>query len=163
VNRPPSPEGVDGTGFSARAVHRSRVEWMDTDASGHHHNTSVVRFVEAAEAALMRERGITGYFGAAPRVRYEVDFTSRLWFGQEVTTTVVLEHIGTSSLTFRFEVWGEETDRHPRRLAASGRYVTAHVPPGEGTSAPWPAEWVTALKGDACTAPPEEETTTSVR
>jgi acyl-CoA thioester hydrolase len=146
VNRPPSPEpAVDGTGV-ARAVHRARVEWMDTDAAGHHHNTAVVRFVEAAEATLIRERGITGYFGAAPRVRYEVDFASPLWFGQEVTTTVVLQRIGTSSLIFRFEVWGEHTDQHSRRLAASGRYVTAHVPRGERTSAPWPAEWVAALE-----------------
>ncbi|GDY59901.1 hypothetical protein SVIO_105240 [Streptomyces violaceusniger] len=52
MNRPPSPEGVDGTGGFARVVHRSRVEWSDTDASGHHHNTATVRFVEAAEEAL---------------------------------------------------------------------------------------------------------------
>ncbi|MER5185219.1 thioesterase family protein [Streptomyces sp. NPDC002896] len=148
MNPLPSREPVDGTGF-ARAVHRSRVEWMDTDAGGHHHNTSIVRFVESAEATLIRERGITGYFGVAPRVRYEVDFASPLWFEQEVTTTVALERIGTSSLTFRFEVWGEAVDGHPRQLAASGRYVTVHVPRGGRESAPWPAEWVDALKADA--------------
>ena len=148
MNRHPSPEPVDGSG-PARAVHRSRVEWMDTDAAGHHHNTAVVRFVEAAEATLMRERGVTGYFGAAPRVRYEVDFASPLWFGQEITTTLVVERMGTSSLAFRFEVWGEATDQHPRRLAASGRYVCVHVPRGERESAPWPAAWLTALVGEA--------------
>nr|WP_181809049.1 thioesterase family protein [Streptomyces shenzhenensis] len=121
---------------------------MDTDASGHYHNTTIVRCVEGAEATLVRERGITGYFGAAPRVRYEVDFSSPLWFGQEVTTTLVLEHIGTSSMTFRFEVWGEAMDPHPRRLAASGRYVTVHVPASERKSAPWPAEWRAALAQD---------------
>ena len=148
MNRPPSPEGVDGPGV-ARAVHRSRVEWMDTDGSGHHHNTSVVRFVEAAEAALMREHGVTGIFGAAPRVRYEVEYPAPLWFGQEVTTVLVVEHVGTSSMTFRFEVWGEATTHHPRRLAAHGRYVTVHVPRdslgGDRRSAPWPAEWRAAL------------------
>lgn len=148
MSRPRSPEPVNGAAI-ARAVHRSRVEWMDTDAAGHHHNTAVVRFVEAAEATLIRERGITGYFGAAPRVRFEVDFSSPLWFGQEVTTNLVLEHIGTSSMTFRFGVWGEETDQHPRRLAASGRYVTVHVPRGERDSAPWPAAWRAALEDDA--------------
>ncbi|OAH13915.1 acyl-CoA thioesterase [Streptomyces jeddahensis] len=148
MSRPPSPEPVDGAAF-ARAVHRSRVEWMDTDAGGHHHNTSIVRFVEAAEATLIRERGITGYFGAAPRVRYEVDFASPLWFGQEVTATVAVERIGTSSLTFRFEVWGEAFDGHPRRLAASGRYVTVHVPRAGRGSAPWPAAWLDALKVEA--------------
>nr|WP_303714410.1 transposase [Kutzneria buriramensis]WKX14273.1 transposase [Kutzneria buriramensis] len=39
------------------AVHRSRVEWVDTDAAGIYHNTTVVRYAEAAEAALMREHG----------------------------------------------------------------------------------------------------------
>lgn len=145
MNRPPSPEPVDGT-VPARAVHRCRLEWWDTDAAGHHHNTAVVRFVEAAEAALMREHGIEGYFGAAPRVHYEADFASPLWFGQEVTTIVEVERIGTSSLTFRFEVWGEETDRRARTLAASGRYVTAHVPRGTRTSEPWPEEWIAALR-----------------
>ncbi|MHA6758167.1 acyl-CoA thioesterase [Streptacidiphilus sp. PAMC 29251] len=129
----------------ARAAYRGRVEWMDTDAAGHHHNSSIVRFVEAAEAQLMRDRGLTEYFGVSPRVRYEADFSSTLRFGQEVTSTVVLERVGTSSLTFRFEVWGEQTGDQPRRLAARGRYVTAHVPRGTGRSAPWPDQWRAAL------------------
>jgi len=125
----------------AQAVYRSRVDWMDTDAAGHHHNTSITRFVEAAEATLMRERGLLEYFGAAPRVRFEVDFTAPLWFDQEVTTTLVLERIGDSSLAFRFEVWGEQDETAPRRLAARGRYVTVHVPRDSRRSAPWPEEW----------------------
>ncbi|MFD8723024.1 acyl-CoA thioesterase [Streptomyces sp. NPDC059629] len=142
----------------ASAVHRCRVEWSDTDASGHYHNSAVVRFVEAAEAALAREHGVVGYFGAAPRVRYEVDFASPLWFQQEVTTVLAVERIGTSSMTFRFEVWGERTDGRPRRLAASGRYTVVHVPPGkrgeERVSAPWPAEWVAALTAASAGAEP---------
>jgi acyl-CoA thioester hydrolase len=122
-----------------------RVEWMDTDAAGHHHNTAVVRFVESAEAALMRERGIPGYFGTAPRVRYEVDFGARLYFGQQVTAVVTLERMGTASATFSFEVWGEEWEQTPRVRAATGRFVTVHVPTGSETSVPWPAEWRTAL------------------
>ena len=130
----------------AGTVYRCRVEWPDTDASGHYHNSAVVRFVEAAEAALVRERGVVGYFGAAPRVRYEVDFASPLWFQQEVTTVLTVDRIGTSSMTFRFEVWGEETADQPRRLAASGRYTVVHVPPREERSGvPWPVEWVAAL------------------
>lgn len=117
-----------------------------TGAAGHRHNTAIVRLVEAAEADLMRERGVEGYFGAAPRVRYEVDFASPLWFGQEVTTTLVVERIGTTSMTFRFEVWGEKTDRHPRALSASGRFTVVYVPLGDGrASTPWPPEWIAAL------------------
>lgn len=98
---PPFPEPVDGVG-PAGAVHRCRVEWADTDAAGHHHNSLIGRLVEAAEAALVREFGFDGYFDVAPRVRYEVDFRAPLWFGQEVTTVLRVERIGTSSLTFGF-------------------------------------------------------------
>jgi acyl-CoA thioester hydrolase len=55
-------------------VHRTRIEWIDTDAAGIYHNSTVVRFVEAAEASLMDGLGLHGCFPVAPRVRYEVDF-----------------------------------------------------------------------------------------
>ncbi|GAA2748787.1 MULTISPECIES: acyl-CoA thioesterase [Kitasatospora] len=139
---------------TAGIVHRSRVEWMDTDAAGHHHNTAVVRYLEAAEAALMHACGITGYFGAAPRVHYAADFTSPLRFGQEVTTHLTVERVGTSSLTLRFEMWGEATDHHPRRLAATGRYTTAHVPAGHTGSTPWPTAWTTAWNSPLPPGPP---------
>ncbi|MBR7830340.1 acyl-CoA thioesterase [Actinospica sp. MGRD01-02] len=148
TGRLPEPAGnaqdgdaVAGGPVVARAVHRGRVEWMDTDASGHYHNSSIIRFVEAAEAALMRERDLPEYFGISPRVHYEVDYPAKLWFGQEVTTTLVLERIGTSSLTFRFEVWGEADEKNPRALAARGRFVTAYVPLGSSRSEPWPEDW----------------------
>ena len=120
------------------------VEWVDTDAAGHHHNSFVLRSVEAAEARLFSRLGVLAeYFGAAPRVRQEVDYRSKLYFGQDATTVLELESLGTSSMAFRFEVWGEAHDGGPsgrveRRLAASGRFVTVHVPRGSEASAPWP-------------------------
>ncbi|MFJ3799240.1 hypothetical protein ACIPSJ_23485 [Streptomyces sp. NPDC090088] len=67
-----------------------------------------------------------------------------------MTTVLAVERIGTSSMTFRFEVWGEETDGRPRGLSASGGYTVVHVPRREGRgSAPWPAEWIGALTSDA--------------
>ncbi|WP_406316624.1 acyl-CoA thioesterase [Streptosporangium sp. NBC_01639] len=125
--------------------HRVRVEWIDTDAAGIYHNTAVVRFVEAAEAALMRERGLDGYFSSAPRVRYELDFESPLRFGQEATAVVEVVRIGTTSMTFAFELWGEPFDGRPRTRAAHGRFVTVHIDPHTGRSAPWPQPWLTAL------------------
>lgn len=127
---------------------RSRIEWVDTDAAGIYHNSTVIRLVEAAEAALARAHGMDGYFPVAPRVRYEADFEAPLYFGQEVTTTVSVVELGTSSMTFGFEVWGEEFEQAPRVRAARGRYVTVHLDrsgPGRATSAPWPAEWVERL------------------
>lgn len=133
-------------------VHRARIEWIDTDAAGIYHNSTVVRFVEAAEASLMDELGLHGYFPVAPRVHYQVDFESPLYFGQHVRTVVELERVGTTSMTFTFEVWGEEFRGRPSRRAAHGRYVTAHIGRGHrdgGGSSPWPQEWIAALAGAA--------------
>lgn len=141
--------------------HRARIEWVDTDAAGIYHNTTIVRFVEAAEAALMRERGIDGYFPAAPRVRYEVDFERPLTFGQEVTTTVELEHLGESSMTFAFEVWGEQFESRPRSRAAHGRYVTVHIrgshSDGTASSTPWPPAWRQILAAADLTAQVQDD------
>jgi acyl-CoA thioester hydrolase len=129
----------------------THVEWIDTDASGIYHNSTVTRFVEAAEAALMRERGLEGYFPSAPRVRYEADFQAPLFFGQEATTNVRLIRIGTSSMTWEFEVWGGEHEGLPRTLAARGSYVTVYIgtagQAGSTGSRPWPTAWVAALTG----------------
>lgn len=127
---------------------RDRVEWIDTDAAGIYHNSSLLRYVESAEAELMRRRGVDGYFGVAPRVHFEVDFEAPLFFGQQITVLLRVARLGTSSLTFAFEVWGEEHDGAPRRRAAAGSYVTVHAPGGhaEGARAvPWPPDWVDRL------------------
>ena len=59
--------------------YRSRVEWMDTDAAGIYHNSTVVRFVESAEAALVREWGLGSvYFPRVPRVRWPGSWQGRL-------------------------------------------------------------------------------------
>lgn len=130
---------------------RARVEWIDTDAAGIYHNSAVIRFVEAAEAAMMRSRGLDGYFPAAPRVRFEVDFLAPLFFGQEVTTTVRVTRIGSTSMTFGFEVRGEEHAGRPAYAAARGSYVTVHLDRSTGghedgvASSPWPPDWITRL------------------
>ncbi|MGQ4430829.1 acyl-CoA thioesterase [Streptomyces sp. SAS_260] len=126
------------------------MEWIDTDAAGIYHNTTVVRFAEAAEAELMRAYDIPGYFPVAPRVRYEVEFEASVRFGEEVETRVELIRLGRSSMTFGFEVWRTAADDGPNCRAARGSYVTVHVPDKEkGGSAPWPAAWRAALGGRA--------------
>ena len=116
------------------------IEWVDTDAAGHQHNSAVLRFVEACEAKLFRDLDLPEYFPSAPRVRHELNYRAKLYFGQRVTTTVVVERIGGTSMTFSFEVWGEEFDGEPRALAAHGSFVTAHVARGATAASPWPAE-----------------------
>jgi acyl-CoA thioester hydrolase len=121
-------------------THRRRVEWADTDASGIYHNTTVARLVEAAEAELMRGLGIE-FAPTAPRVRYEVDFASPLRFGDEAVTTVIVDELGRTSLSFSFEVRRGSDDV----LAARGRYVVVHVDSLDGSSSPWPDAWRAAL------------------
>lgn len=123
-----------------------RVQWVDTDASGHQHNSLIMRLAEAAEAELMEAEGIRkAYFAVAPRVRHEINYEGKLYFGQGVTATIVLERLGRSSITFSFEVWGEEFEGRPRHRAASGLWVAAHVPSGSESAAPWPEAIVAAL------------------
>lgn len=127
------------------------IEWVDTDAAGHQHNSAVLRFVEACEAKLFRDLDLPDYFPTAPRVRHELNYRAKLYFGQQVTTTVVVEKIGRTSMTFSFEVWGEEFRGEPRALAAHGSFVTAHVARGGTAATPWPAELaakVTAREAD---------------
>ena len=130
-----------------------RVEWVDTDAAGIYHNSAVIRFVESAEAALLRECGLVGYFPVAPRVRYEVDFHAPLYFGQEVTTDLDIAHLGSSSMRFEFSIWGEAFEGRERQLAAQGAYVTVHIDrtASGAVAAPWPSRWHEELQGQVKT------------
>ncbi|WP_420121577.1 acyl-CoA thioesterase [Nakamurella sp.] len=132
---------------AATGVHRTHVGWIDTDAAGIHHHTSIARWTEAAEADLMRGAGLTGYFPVAPRVRYEADFVASLGPGDEVTDTIAVERLGRTSLSLAFEVRGGPAGE-PAVLVARGRYVTVHLDGPGGRPAPWPASWRARLSPD---------------
>uniref|UniRef100_A0AAU2K164 Acyl-CoA thioesterase n=1 Tax=Streptomyces sp. NBC_00049 TaxID=2903617 RepID=A0AAU2K164_9ACTN len=112
-----------------------RVEWQDTDAAGHYHHSTVVRWVEAAEAALLRRLGLAHLFGSTPRVHFEADYRARLWFGETVRTELQVTKVGTSSLHYAFTVRGESEEP-----AATGRMVIAHSAARATGSAAWPDE-----------------------
>ncbi|MFC9838026.1 acyl-CoA thioesterase [Rhodococcus sp. NPDC127530] len=114
------------------------VEWSDTDAAGHHHNSSILRWVEACEVRLYRHVGLLEHFPSMPRVQQVVNYTSKLWFGQQVTTTVRIRAVGRSSITFEFDVYGEEFDGQPRARAAHGTFTSVHVLPTDSRATPWP-------------------------
>ncbi|MEG2424874.1 MULTISPECIES: thioesterase family protein [Micrococcaceae] len=127
------------SGIAGTALERT-IEWVDTDAAGHHHNSAILRFVEAAEAKLFREAGAESYFSISPRVRHEVDYRAKLYFGQAVTIAIRVEKVGASSMSFGFKVWGHAHQGRGFALAAEGRFVTVCVPVGGESSAPWPRE-----------------------
>lgn len=121
------------------------IEWIDTDAAGHQHNSAILRFVEATEAKLFRQLGQNAYFGIAPRVRHETDYRAKLYFGQQVTTAVRIDRVGTSSMSFAFRVWGHPFEGRDVVLAAEGKFTTVCVPQGSESSAPWPPALRAAL------------------
>ena len=109
---------------------RRRVEWADTDAAGHHHNTAVLRWLEEAETVLHERLGIAEQtFGQTPRVRIEIDFTERLYFRDVVVIRLAVAAVGRTSLTYSFEVARDET------VAARGRLVVVNAVAGEGAQA----------------------------
>ena len=76
----------------ARVTIVRRVEWMDTDAAGIYHWTTVFRFAEAAEAALHDGLGIAEItFGATPRVAVSAEFERPLRFNDRVEVELAVE------------------------------------------------------------------------
>lgn len=120
------------------AVER-RVEWSDTDAAGHYHFSAVQRWVEAAEAVLLRRLGLADLYGRIPRVHFEADYRERLWFGDLVRTELRVLRVGGSSLHYAFEVYG------PQGPAAAGRMSVVHAAVRAKGAEPWPAEVRRAL------------------
>jgi len=129
-----------------RASIERTVEWVDTDASGHQHNSAVMRWVESAEAELfLRTLQLPDYFPSVPRIHQEIHFKAKLWFGQGITATVGISKLGRTSMTYAFEVHGHPHGQLPGGLAAFGTVTVAHVPPGFQKAQPWPAAVVDAV------------------
>ncbi|MFI6472744.1 acyl-CoA thioesterase [Streptomyces sp. NPDC050516] len=112
-----------------------RVEWPDTDAAGHYHHSTVVRWVEAAEAVLLRRLGLAHLFGSTPRVHFEADYRARLWFGDLVRIELRVDRVGTASLRYAFTVRGRGEE-----AAATGCMAIAHSAARASGSTPWPDE-----------------------
>ncbi len=136
------PDGVTGTVPAARVTVARPIEWSDTDATGHVHNTVANRLMESAEAELMRALGLLPLVPSMPRVRVTYDYRARLWFGDTVTVGLRVSHVGRSSLTYAVSV-----ARDDGTVAITGEVIVVHAP---GPSAvPWPPHARRALLGGA--------------
>lgn len=121
-------------GEPARIVLRRRVEWIDTDAAGIYHWTTVFRLVEAAEAAMHDRLGIRDRtFGFTPRVHVEADFRREVDFYDLVELELQVDHVGDTSARYGF------TLHRGQDVVAEGHLVTVLVSgqPG-GTPVRWP-------------------------
>ena len=96
----------------ARIRIRHRVEWLDTDAAGIYHWSTVARFAEAAEAALHNALGITELtFGATPRLSVSFEFARPLRFNDEVTVrTTPAQPLAQGPLRSQFTPAGLRVD-----------------------------------------------------
>lgn len=114
---------------------RRRVEWMDTDAAGIWHHTTLIRWAEDAEAELHRRLGIVQKtFGATPRVNIEFNYRVPLRFDDEADVTLGVSSLGETSITYLVEV-----NRNGEPIATGGM-VAVFIDRKSGAKKPWPVE-----------------------
>ena len=86
-----------------------RVEFADTDMAGIMHFSNFFRFMESAETAFLRDRGLSvaweegGRRYGFPRVSAACDYAAPARFGDELTIAVTVEKVGTKSVTYRYD------------------------------------------------------------
>jgi acyl-CoA thioester hydrolase len=102
-------------------IERGRVAWVDTDAGGRIHFTAAFRWAEAAETALMRALGLLDEWADYPRRAVEAEYLSVLRFEDEFELELAPEHVGTSSVTYGWDI------RRAGELCVRGRHTVVHV------------------------------------
>src|SRR5271166_2262496 len=86
-----------------------RIEFSDTDMAGIVHFSNFFRFMESAEVAFLRARGLSvsltwdGEKLGFPRVSATCDYLSPARFEEVLDVAVTIESIGRKSVTFVFD------------------------------------------------------------
>jgi YbgC/YbaW family acyl-CoA thioester hydrolase len=120
-----------------------RLDWCDTDAAGHWHFSTLFRLVEAAEAQLHRELGISERtFGKTPRVRIEADYRALAHFDDILDVTLEVADLGRTAVTYDVQV------TRAGEVVATCRVVTVLVGI-DGRPLPWPDDLAAALRGES--------------
>ena len=105
--------------------HSREVAFGDTDAGGWVHFPNILRYVEEAEHAFLKSRGIMVFdraLGGWPRVNVHCDFAKPLQFGDRIEVQIAVDQIGNSSVTWKFELINEVGE-----CAAKGGMTTVRV------------------------------------
>lgn len=126
---------------SPRYISLSRVAWIDTDAGGRIHFTAAFRWAETAETALLRSLGLLDDWGDYPRRAVEAEYLAVLRFEDEFEVELTLEKVGTSSITYGWEI-----RRPDGEVCIRGRHTAVHVD-ANGRPAPLSPEARRALAG----------------
>src|SRR5437588_11616058 len=120
-----------------------RVEFVDTDMAGIVHFSNFFRFMESAEVDFLLSRGMSvhmhweGLGLGFPRVSASCDYLRPARFGDLLTVNVMLEKVGSKSLTYAFEFTRDE-ELIARggltcvccRVNPDGSFVSVEVPAG---------------------------------
>ena len=90
-------------------VHRQagEIAFGETDASGWMHFPNIFKYVEAAEHAFLRGRGVLVFDraeGGWPRLKVTCEFKRPFRCGDSFEVLLAISRIGTSSLAWDFEV-----------------------------------------------------------
>ncbi len=82
------------------------VEFYETDLAGIAHFSNYYRWMESAEHAFLRERGIALHEGGIgwPRVHASVDFKKPIKFGDTIRVKVKIAELRTRSVRYAFEI-----------------------------------------------------------
>ena len=123
-----------------RFVIQSRVAWVDTDAGGRIHFTAAFRWAEAAETALKRSLGLLEDWADYPRRAVECEYLAVLRFEDEFEIEIAVETVGSSSVTYGWEV------RRNGDVYIRGRHTAVHVG-ADGRPAPLSSKARRALTG----------------
>jgi acyl-CoA thioesterase FadM len=116
-----------------------QLDWVDTDAAGYWHHSTLWRFVEAAEAALHRDLGIVDVtFGFTPRKHLEAEFFAPLHFDRPATVMLEVTAVGRTSATYDVRLTSADT------LIATARLVIVFIA-DDGRACPWPDDVARAL------------------
>ncbi len=101
------------------------VEFYETDLAGIAHFSNFYRWMESAEHAFLRDRGIVLHDGNIgwPRVNASADFKKPVKFGDEVRVRVLVSEVRTRSVCYAFEFYVNDDDT----LRATGEMISVCV------------------------------------
>jgi len=116
-------------------IFRTRIRFIDTDASGRIHYTAMFRYFESAEIEFLRSLDIA-YIPEGPlsfpRVHVECDYLVPLVHDDEVEIHVRIGKLGSTSLRFDFQTMKQD------RLAAQGSITIVCINRDTKRPVPWP-------------------------
>lgn len=114
------------------------VEFYETDLAGITHFSNFYRWMESAEHAFLRERGVALHEGGIgwPRVNASADFKKPIKFGDVIRVRVSIAELRTRSVRYAFEFRVNDADD----IHATGEMISVCVDLATMKSIEIPAE-----------------------